>query len=130
MLYQPPTHIVGQEQVHDPSRKFLIEDVVKDYMMQDNTPLQDLSLSASDKRDNLWSKVIADTTSAEFPSNLKLIGMFAESMNPTFDTPGDLMPSSWTGKRVKYIHSVGVVSKVSFKPNEASTYSGIFKGAS
>jgi hypothetical protein len=98
--------------------------------MQDNTPLQDLSASASDKRDSLWGNVIADTTSAEFPSNLKLLGMFAESMSPTFDTPGDLMPSNWLGKRVKYIHSVGVVSKVSFKANEASTYSGIFKGAS
>jgi len=55
--------------------------------------------------------------------------MFAESMNPTFDTAGDLMPHGLFGKRVKYIHSVGVVGKVAFKANEASTYSGIFKGA-
>ena len=94
--------------------------------MQDNTPLQDLSLSASNKRDNLWSKVIADTSSAKFPNPL---GMFAESMNPTFDTAGDLMPSNLFGKRTKYIHSVGMVSKVSFKANAASTYSGIFEGA-
>ena len=97
--------------------------------MQDNTPLQDLSLSATDKRDNLWSKVIADTSSAKFPNPLEMIGMFAESMNPTFDTAGDLMPSNLLGKRTKYIHSVGMVSKVSFKANAASTYSGIFEGA-
>ena len=65
----------------------------------------------------------------KFPAQWKMIGMFAESMEPTFDTAGDLMPSSWIGKRVKWIHSVGVVSKVSFKANESSTYSGIFKGA-
>ena len=55
--------------------------------------------------------------------------MFAESMEPTFDTAGDLMPSNWTGKRVKWIHSVGVVSKVAFKANASNTYAGIFKGA-
>jgi len=88
-------------------------------------------MSGADKRDNLWSSVIADTSSAKFPSNLELIGMFAESMNPTFDTAGDLLPKTWSGKRrTKYIHSVGVTSKVSFKANAASTYSGIFKGAS
>jgi len=59
----------------------------------------------------------------------KLLGLFAESMLPTFDTMGDLMPHHWWGKRPKYIHSVGVVSKVAFKANDASTYSGIFKGA-
>ena len=56
-------------------------------------------------------------------------GLFIESMNPTFDTAGDLMPSGIFGTRVKYIHSVGVVGKVKFVSNDANTYSGIFKGA-
>ena len=56
-------------------------------------------------------------------------GLFLESMKTTFETAGDLMPSGILGKRTKYIHSVGVVSKVAFKANENSTYSGIFKGA-
>lgn len=73
--------------------------------------------------------MIADTTRGEYPSVLKMPGLFVESMNPTFDTAGDLMPSGVFGKRTKYIHSVGVVGKVAFKANEASTYSGIFKGA-
>jgi hypothetical protein len=90
----------------------MIEDRVKEYFLQDTTPLQDLSLSASDKRDNLWSQVTAETSRGKFPSTVSMAGMFVESMNPTFDTAGDLMPSGFFGKRTKYIHSVGVVSKV------------------
>jgi len=97
--------------------------------LQDTTPLQDISLSAIDKRDNLWSQVVKDTTRGEYPSTVGLLGLFAESMDTTFDTAGDLMPHGLFGKRTKYIHSVGVVGKVAFKANEASTYSGIFKGA-
>ena len=40
------------------------------------------------------------------------------------------MPSSWTGTRWKYIHSVGTTGKVKFVPNSAAKgFSGIFKGA-
>ena len=89
-----------------------------------------MRLTAEEKHDNLWKQVIADTDHGSFPSALKMPGLFVESMKPTFDTAGDLMPSGILGRRVKYIHSVGVVGKVKFAANDASTYSGIFKGAS
>lgn len=115
--------------IHDQSSKFLDDNYVNEYLLQATTPMQDMSLSASDKRDNLWNKVIADTTRGTFPSTLSMPGLFLESMKTTFETAGDLMPSTKFGKRTKYIHSVGVVSKVAFKANENSSYPGIFKGA-
>ena len=55
-------------------------------------------------------------------------GMFLENMDKTFNTPGDILPQGWhgIGKRIKYIHTVGVVGKVKFIKNPANTYTGIF----
>lgn len=58
------------------------------------------------------------------PYAFNIPGFFSQSMNPTFDTPGDIMPAD----RTKYIHTLGVVGKVKFVKNGANTYSGIFKG--
>lgn len=51
-------------------------------------------------------------------------------MKPTLEQKGDAMPPGklW-GTRTKYIHSVGVVGKVSFKSTGDHPYSGVFKGA-
>jgi len=74
---------------------------------------------------------MADTSSGSFPSAATLGGIFLESMEPSFSTKGDAMPSGLLGTRVKYIHSVGVVGKVKFVPanSDAFPFSGIFSGA-
>lgn len=51
-----------------------------------------------------------------------------EALDPTFSTKGDAMPSGPLGTRGKYIHTVGVVGKVTFEAT-SSKYTGIFKGA-
>jgi hypothetical protein len=41
-----------------------------------------------------------------------------ESMNPTFDSVGDVMPSApFYGYRNKLVHAVGVIGKVKFVSN-------------
>jgi len=61
---------------------------------------------------------------------VELAGIFLESMEPSFDTKGDALPSGILGTRRKYIHSVGAVGKVSFRPaNNTFNFSGIFHGA-
>ena len=88
-----------------------------------------LSMTAQDKQADLWTEVIADTTSGSFPG-IKLPGIFVESMEPTFTGKGDAMPLGRVyGERAKYIHSVGTTGKVKFVPAPGSQYSGIFKGA-
>lgn len=53
-----------------------------------------------------------------------------ESMQPSFESPGDEMPCGTLGCRSKGIHCVGVVAKVKFVPNpDNHLYTGIFKGA-
>ena len=74
-------------------------------------------MSAKAKQDQLWAKIISDTSSGSFPSSLELPGIFVESMEPTFKTKGDAMgPGVVYGNREKYIHSVGAVGKVKFVP--------------
>ena len=62
----------------------------------------------------LWNNIIADTSSSSFPDKMKLLGIFAESMEPTFSHTGDAMPEKTFGYRQKYIHTVGAVGKVKF----------------
>ena len=49
-------------------------------------------------------------------------------MAPTFDTPGDQMPSGqlW-GTRRKVIHSVGVTGKIKFISSGNNPYTGLLK---
>jgi len=68
--------------------------------------------------------------SGSFPG-IKLPGVFVETMEPTFSTKGDAMPSEFLGMthRTKYIHSVGAVGKVKFVSSKDHQYTGIFEGA-
>ena len=84
-----------------------------------------IAKSASDKLDQLWEQIKADSSEGSW---LNLAGVLIEGMGETFDTPGDDMPCYWWGCRSKDIHSVGVVSKVRFETVD-SPFSGIFKGA-
>jgi len=66
-------------------------------------------------------------TTGSFPSAFALPGLFVESMEPSFSTAGDAMPTQGLGwDRTKYIHSVGAVGKVKFVPIKNSPYTGIF----
>ena len=90
-----------------------------------------LLLSAKEKQDRIWTQVMADTQSGSW---LQLATVLAETMSPTMDTPGDVLPCSWfsplIGCRPKGIHSVGVVGKIKFVANpDNNLYDGIFKGA-
>ena len=85
--------------------------------------------SASDKKDKLWQQVIgAKDASGSYPNPA---GIFLEAMDPTFHTPGDVMPKEglFHTTRTKYIHSVGAHGKVKFIAAPNSPYTGIFKGA-
>jgi hypothetical protein len=52
-------------------------------------------------------------------------------MKPTFETPGDELPTDWPwGTRKKLIHSVGAVAKAEWRSRGNHPYTGIFQGAS
>jgi hypothetical protein len=94
-----------------------------------------LKLPAQAKMDQVWSKIESTSGSTgKFPSTAGLLGIFAESMEPTFTTPGDAMPKTDLGwplgkiDRKKFIHTVGTTGKVKFVPSTPG-FSGIFKGA-
>jgi len=79
-------------------------------------------MSAQAKQKDLWEKVTKDQSSWTYPNPA---GMFLERMSPTFDAPGDTMPTF--PKRTKFIHGVGVTAKVRFDlVNHATKYTGIF----
>ena len=81
-----------------------------------------IAKSASDKLDQLWEQIKADSSEGSW---LNLPGVLIEGMGETFDSPGDDMPCYWWGCRTKDIHAVGVVSKVRFETVD-SPFSGIF----
>ena len=76
---------------------------------------------AKDKHSDLWSKISADKTPSKFPSPY---GILLISMEKSFDTASDVMPSG----RAKFIHSVGATCKVKFV-HKGGKYTGIFQGA-
>jgi len=88
-----------------------------------------LALSAAEKQNLIWENVVADTSSADWPSSLALGTIFLESMCPTLKQEGDQLPTSFFGDRKKLIHSVGTVAKVKFVSNGNHPYTGIFQGA-
>jgi len=93
-----------------------------------------LALSAQQKHEILLSNVNEDTSSGAWPGLLDLPGIFTESMCPTLRQPGDDLP--WEegifsdGWRVKYIHTVGAVGQVEWRPVDGHSYSGMFSGGS
>jgi len=88
-----------------------------------------LAQSAQDKQDDLWTNIIADTRSNSWPG-VKLADIFLESMEPTFDWPGDAFQENFLGQpaRGKWIHSVGAITKVTLE-TVSNPFTGIFKGA-
>jgi len=73
---------------------------------------------------------MADENAGKFPSKLGLLGLFTESMNPTFDIVGDAMqkPHRFSSHRTKVIHSVGGHAKVTMKAASGHPFTGVFKG--
>eukprot|EP00347_Sterkiella_histriomuscorum_P007493 403348710 len=84
--------------------------------------------SAAEKQSLIWQQVTADNTSNGWYGATGIAALFVEDMRPSLQYESDTMPTSWLGKRVKYIHSVGAVAQVKFVPvanNEG--YTGIFE---
>lgn len=110
-----------------------VEDLEAPKALQPNTYYQSkawLAKTAATKQAELWNEVINDKAPGAFPSAAELIGIFAESMEPSFSTAGDSMAKGLIyGTRTKYIHSVGVVGKVKFVPTKANTYSNAMGGS-
>jgi hypothetical protein len=86
-----------------------------------------LSLPASDKLKQLWSRIMAETTSGSFAHPVSTaVGLLTQSMVPVFTTIGDTLVDGHT----KYIHRVGVVGQVQFVPVSEGLrkYTGCFDG--
>merc|ERR1711936_503544 len=92
-----------------------------------------VGLTAAEKMQLLWSKCLESRTPADWFTTKQLMGMFLESMCPTFQAQGDEMP--WEkrllsyGWRNKYIHTVGTVGQVEWRDLGSHPYTGIFQGA-
>ena len=87
-----------------------------------------LDSSAASKLASLWSSVVeTEGTEGSWPG-IKLAGIFIESMDPTFKQAGDVFTEGIFGHRTKYIHSVGVTSKVKFEVIAGTKFTGIFAG--
>eukprot|EP01087_Luapelamoeba_hula_P012443 TRINITY_DN346_c0_g1_i1.p1 TRINITY_DN346_c0_g1~~TRINITY_DN346_c0_g1_i1.p1 ORF type:complete len:348 (-),score=63.61 TRINITY_DN346_c0_g1_i1:63-1106(-) len=87
--------------------------------------------SAAVKLSQLWSVIVADTTSAAWPTPLQLAELFVESMKVSFDTIADDMPRQFLDLQIrpKIIHSVGAVAACKFTPNTTNNrYTGVLYG--
>ena len=92
-----------------------------------------LLLSAAEKNKIIFAKCLENTTSASWFSGLEMLGIFMESMCPTFRAQGDELPWEkgllFYGWRKKYIHTVGAVGQIEWRNLEEHPYTGIFEGA-
>jgi len=90
------------------------------------------SKSASEKHSTIWARLASDQTSGAFPFPVKLLKLFVENMDISFDTDSDDFPYQGpfgVERREKLIHSVGVVGQVVFKGFKNHSYTGLYKGA-
>ena len=85
-----------------------------------------IAKSASDKSDQIWAKVTANTKSGDW----HLAGALIVGQNEVFDTPGDELECGWTGCRNKTIHAVGNVGKFKWVDQGGHSYTGMFNGGS
>jgi hypothetical protein len=87
--------------------------------------------SAIEKSALIWKNVQENSSPADWFSTIRLLGIFAEGMCPSFTAPGDELPyTNWImGYRKKYIHTVGAIGKVNWVSKGKHPYTGLFKGA-
>jgi len=78
---------------------------------------------ASKKSEVTWQAIQSTTEIASWYSALEILGLFFESMNPTFDLSSDWLPNG----RKKLIHSQGLVAKFKWVPYEFHPYTGLFE---
>jgi len=88
--------------------------------------------TAKDKQSILWNNVIANTQSAVF-SDLNIVELLAESMNPSFDSYRDDFigmegPFGYFN-RSKFVHTVGTVGLVQYESVGTHPYTGVFQGS-
>lgn len=91
-----------------------------------------IAQSWSTKQTQLMAEVRANTNSIAWPNVIKQGQLMLESMKPTLYTKGDVMPHQGFplfNRRIKPIHPVGVIGKVSLVSNGNHPFTGIFEGA-
>ena len=84
-----------------------------------------LSMSAQAKSDKIWARVAESEVSGSWHFAQTLI----ISQAPVFDTPGDELPCTSNGCRVKTIHSQGNVAKIQWVDLGGHNYTGMFNGS-
>lgn len=88
-----------------------------------------IGLPAEYKLIRLWNKIAQSAYDPPYPPmfwpRLKLLGLFDESMNTTFDRFSDELPN----KRVRLVHTYGSVARVSYISHisNENKYTGIYK---
>jgi len=85
-------------------------------------PTKDETSSWQYKQSSTWNQVSAENSHGSFPN---IAGLFAESIQTSFDNRWDFMPAG----RLKYIHSMGAVCQMEMKIN-SDKYTGIFQRGS
>lgn len=76
------------------------------------------------------ANIVMDRSSFGWYNIAHVAAIFTESMDPTFDTPGDSLPKGQIyGTRAKYIHTVGSIAEVKWESVGNHPYTGLFKGA-
>eukprot|EP01097_Dermamoeba_algensis_P001616 TRINITY_DN1605_c0_g1_i2.p1 TRINITY_DN1605_c0_g1~~TRINITY_DN1605_c0_g1_i2.p1 ORF type:complete len:353 (+),score=93.61 TRINITY_DN1605_c0_g1_i2:76-1134(+) len=91
------------------------------------------SRNASDKLSVLWSRLTQNTSPGSFPSPLKLLELFVESMDTSFDTIADDLPYQGPfnlQRRSKLIHGVGVHATFKWRNTGNHPYTGLFQSGS
>jgi hypothetical protein len=76
--------------------------------------------SASVKQQMIWERVTKNTTGGKWPNLAALLTSL--SVKTSMEDIADVMPA----ERIKYIHSVGSVGQVVWKPVAGNPYTGIF----
>jgi len=80
--------------------------------------------TATEKQDQLWTQITADTTSSSY-SGAKTAAIFFEDLSESFTYVADTLPPS----HVKSIHSVGTVAKINWVSTDDHPYTGAFTGS-
>ena len=96
------------------------------YLFRAQTDHQWLGKSAQVKMEEVWQLISSSSSPASWFSSFELLGLFLESMQPSFDHQSDWIPEG----RKKLIHSQGMIVKAKWAPVDGHNYTGLFASGS